>query len=151
MIYRNRAHWSRLQAAGSPSTRAASRALAFELHERRRRQPHPGVAVDHAGDEVGQPRGIQPAARNVREIAEPDDVNDRGTHRPFPKTPATARAARPRARRTHRSRGRKPPDTMSPNKPSLLETTTARDIPGGVPPRRPAASRTRCRRSRDES
>ena len=43
--------------------------VGLELDEGRSRQPHPGVAVDHAGDQVRQPRGIQPAARDVGEIA----------------------------------------------------------------------------------
>ena len=45
--------------------------VGLELHERRRGQPHPGVAIDHAGNQVREPRGIQPSARNVGEIAGP--------------------------------------------------------------------------------
>ena len=43
--------------------------LGPELTDGRRGQPHPGVAIDHVGDQLRQPRGIEPAARNVREIA----------------------------------------------------------------------------------
>ena len=45
--------------------------VGFELHERWCCQPHPGVAIDHVGNQIRQPRGIQPAAWNVGEVAGP--------------------------------------------------------------------------------
>jgi hypothetical protein len=43
--------------------------VGLELHERRRRLPHAGVAVRRVGDEVGQRRGEQAAARDEGQVA----------------------------------------------------------------------------------
>ena len=43
--------------------------VGLELHERGRRLPYAGVAVGRVGDEVGERRRIEAAARDVREIA----------------------------------------------------------------------------------
>jgi hypothetical protein len=43
--------------------------VGLELHERRRRLPDAGVAVGRVGDEVGERRRVEAAARDEREIA----------------------------------------------------------------------------------
>ena len=53
---------------GHPVAQPVER-VGLELNQGRGGQPHPGVAIDHGGDQVRQPRRIQPAARDVGEIA----------------------------------------------------------------------------------
>ena len=105
---------ARLRRKSHPVAQPVER-VGLELHQRRRRLPHAGVAVGGVGDEVGERRRVEPAAGDVGEIAGArrgerarNPVAEQAVEQRLERdavTPARARASRGTARRRrHRRR-----------------------------------------------